>query len=60
MMMSFKHNIMYRFVLLKHNPQVREAPWTYDLVEPTKEVLDMVITINTTKAARPQLEWQSQ
>ena len=42
--MSFKYNVMYRFVLLKHNPQVREAPWTYDLVEPTKEVLDMVIT----------------
>ena len=42
--MSFKYNVMYRFVLLKHNPQVREAPWTYDHVEPTKEVLDMVIT----------------
>ena len=42
--MSFKYNVMYPFVLLKHNPQVWEAPWTYDRVEPTKEVLDMVIT----------------
>ena len=42
--MSFKHNVIYRFVLLKHNPQVWEAPWSYDHVEPTKKVLDTVTT----------------
>ena len=35
---------MYHFVFLKHNPQVREAPWSNDHVEPTKIVLDTVIT----------------
>ena len=41
--MSFKYSVTYSFVLLKHSPQVRVAPWSDDHVEPAKKVLDTVL-----------------